>query len=1025
MIAPGTRLGPYEIVGQIGVGGMGVVYRARDPRLERDLAIKVLAAEQADALARERFVREARAASSLNHPHIVTIYDVGEADGIGSYFAMELVLGRTLREIAHGGPISPSRALALAIQIADALAAAHAHGIVHRDLKPENVIVKSDETVKILDFGLARTPAEAPTLRSLATTQAGTILGTPGYMAPEQARGEVANFAADQFALGAILYELLSGRRAFAKSSAIETAVAAITDEPVSIRELCPTLPQPLEWTIRRCLSKRADERYTSTRDLHRDLLVLHEHASKPQASAPVTLELSVPADSTPLIGRDREVAQLRELLTRGDLRLVTLTGPGGVGKSRLAAETVRGLSAYFDAGIYFVPLAPLDDFRLVPSAIAQVLEVRIGSDGALAALKSHLRARSGRLLLVLDNFEHLADAATTIAEIVDASPGVCIVVTSRSVLHLSAEREFPVPALGLPDAAARSRADVVARAPAVALFVERASAARAGFAVTAENAAAIAEICARRDGLPMALELAAARIKMLTPAALLARLEGRLLTLGGGARDLPERQQTIRNAIDWSHELLSMEDQRLFRRLAVFVDGWSLEAAEAVCDVRQDLDQDIFDGMTSLVEKNLCQQLDRSDEPRFTMLQTIREYAREKLDASDDAPIAARAHAAYLMVLADEGDSSDPNAQARWLARCDVELANIRAAIDHLTATRATEWGLRLSIALLPYWQGRGYLAEGHRRLATLLDLGDTTVSLELRARAMFAVSTLLNPSAHYSESRRWAEQARHLYLEIGDRRGAAIAANSVGVASRGLGEYASARQSFEESLETWRTIGDLTAQARALSNLASIDALENRPDDAIAHYRECRAMFDQAGDDVGATWSLVHEGDVRRGQHQLEVARRLYSEALERFQRLDYDWGVSSAHEALGHVARTERRGADAQRHFSEALAAARQHGDLRGVSRILEAVSILFGESGDARRALMLAGAAASLRETIGAPQSRVERETLEVSLRAFRTGPHARDAARSWVEGSALSIDDAIASAAASGPYPQKP
>jgi serine/threonine-protein kinase len=205
VIAPGTRLGPYEIVGQIGVGGMGIVYRARDPRLERDLAIKVLAAEQADALARERFVREARAASSLNHPHIVTIYDVGEADGIGSYFAMELVLGRTLREIAHGGPISPSRALALAIQIADALAAAHAHGIVHRDLKPENVIVKSDETVKILDFGLARTPAEAPTLRSLVTTQAGTILGTPGYMAPEQARGEVANFAADQFALGAIL----------------------------------------------------------------------------------------------------------------------------------------------------------------------------------------------------------------------------------------------------------------------------------------------------------------------------------------------------------------------------------------------------------------------------------------------------------------------------------------------------------------------------------------------------------------------------------------------------------------------------------------------------------------------------------------------------------------------------------------------------------------------------------------------------------------------------------------------------
>src|SRR5712691_7057817 len=715
-LTSGTKLGPYEIIGPLGAGGMGEVYRARDARLDRSVAIKILpAAFSTDSDRLHRFEQEARSASALNHPNIVTIYALG-LDASTHYIAMELVEGKTLRELLASGLLPIRKAIEIAAQVAEGLAKAHEAGITHRDLKPENLMVSHDGFVKILDFGLAKlvSPSgehfDMRTTSGPAHTAPGLILGTVGYMSPEQASGDPLDFRSDQFSFGLVLYEMVTGRRAFQKSTAAETLVAILREQPEPIGIQNRDAPAPLCWAIERCLAKEPHKRYVSTRDLARELAAIRDRFSEKPVRQVETRATNLPVQRTGVVGREKEVAAAKELLLRQDVRLVTVTGPGGIGKTRLAVQVASGLVERFPGGTHFVPLSSLSDPGLIASAIVQTLRIReAGGQSPLEMLKENLQdSLRAPMLLLLDNFEHLVQAAPTVAELLAMAPNLKILVTSRAALHVYGEHEFPVPPLALPDSRSMPSVEVLSQYPAVALFVQRAVAAKPDFELNRENAPAVTEICARLDGLPLAIELAAARIKVLSPSSMRTRLASRLQLLTGGARDLPQRQQTLRAAMDWSYELLSPAEQKLFRRLSVFVGGCTLEGAEAVCDTNSDLHLDLLDGMASMVDKSLVQQVESAKgESRFVMLETIREYALEKLKASREETSTKRAHAAYCLVLAEEEAPEQSGVGgAIWLERLTVENDNFRAALERLTDIGDAEWGLRLGAALFRFWE-------------------------------------------------------------------------------------------------------------------------------------------------------------------------------------------------------------------------------------------------------------------------------------------------------------------------------
>jgi predicted ATPase/class 3 adenylate cyclase len=446
----------------------------------------------------------------------------------------------------------------------------------------------------------------------------------------------------------------------------------------------------------------------------------------------------NLPMQPTLLVGREREVEDIRGRLLAPEVRLLTLTGPGGTGKSRLALQAAADLIEEFEDGVYFVALATLTDPTLVASSVAQVLGVReSGNQPLIEGIEDYLQDK--RLLLVLDNFEQILEAAPLASELLSSAPHLKVLATSRIPLRIYGEREYAVPPLAIPDPKMLPALEVLSQYEAVRLFIERAEAAKAGFEITSENAPAVAEICARLDGLPLAIELAAARIKLLPPNAILARLSNRLKLLTGGARDLPERQRTLRGAIEWSHTLLEEGEKTLFARMAVFSGGRTLEAVEAVCDAEGDLPMDVFDGVSSLVDNSLLRQEEGPEsEPRFVMLETIHEYAREKLRESGEADQIGRAHTGYFLALAEEAEPELTGSdQVGWLERLEAEHDNLRAALSRSLERSDAELGLGLASALLYFWFQRGYWGEGRGWLEEALAV-NAGAAAPLRAKAL-----------------------------------------------------------------------------------------------------------------------------------------------------------------------------------------------------------------------------------------------------------------------------------------------
>jgi predicted ATPase len=715
-------------------------------------------------------------------------------------------------------------------------------------------------------------------------------------------------------------------------------------------------------------------------------------------------------------VGREREAAATKELLLRQDVRLVTITGPGGIGKTRLAVEVASGLIEWFPGGIYFVPLSPLSDPSLIASVIVQTLGIReTGGQSPLEILKKNFQdsARSPTLFL-MDNFEHLVQAAPTLAELLAMGPNLKILVTSRAALHVYGEHEFPVPPLALPDSRSKTSVEVLSQYPAVALFIQRAIAAKPDFKLNQENAPTVTEICARLDGLPLAIELAAARIKVLSPASMLTRLANRLQLLTGGARDLPERQQTLRAAMDWSYDLLTAAEQKLFRRLSVFVGGCNLEGVEAVCDTKGDLHLDLLDGMASMVDKSLAQQVEQANgESRFVMLETIREYALEKLEVSEEKVLTKRSHAAYCLVLAEEEAQEQCAGEGtEWLDRFALEHDNFRAALDWLTETGDAEWGLRLGTALFRFWEIREYLAEGRDRLGRLLKLVGAAAPTKARARALFAAGVLAGGQGDYCSSQTLISESRDIAGQLGDKTGIAVSLNALAVVARDRGDVANAYTLFEESLSLWRELGDQKAVARSLSNLANIAKLQGAHNLARALYDECISIFRGLGDRTGIAWSLNYQGDVARDQGDSAAARTLYEQGLAIFRELGDRWGIAGIVADLGSLAREQRNYPLAHSLYRESTKIFQELEHKRGIARLLECFACLAAVQLDAERSLRLAGAAAALRQSIGAPLTPAEQAKLESALEPARRILNETASATAWSEGGRRPVEQVI-------------
>ncbi len=859
-----TVMARYRIVRHLGSGTMGDVYLAWDEQLERPVALKFLrdARDEASDASVARFRAEARAAARLDHPHVATVFDNGETADRRRFIVMAYYAGESLKQRIERGALPATEALRIASQLASALAEAHAAGIVHRDVKPANVLFDAAGAARLTDFGIAKLLSEP------APHDTGLTLGTPAYMSPEQRRGEPADAGADLWALGVMLHEMLTGRRPGQGNDA-----PPVGEAPGAAHALVAAL-----------LADDRALRPARAEDVRQALddILANVRAPSPRGSLPGTV--------TSLIGREHELSATTSLLAQ--TRLLTLTGPGGTGKTRLALALAAQVRDGYADGAWFVSLAEIGNAALVPSAIAHALGARdLGTLPSPELAVSAIGAR--KLLLLLDNFEHVLGAASFVAMVLAKCANARVLVTSREPLHVQGEQVFPVPPLRTAHGPGEQTADT----EAIRLFVSRARAVRPSFTLDDESLPVVAEICRRLDGLPLALELAAARAKLLSPRAILSRLEQRSDLLRAEGDDRPARHGTMRTVMEWSYVLLTDEERALFCRLAVFTGGVSLEGAEAVATelaAHAPTASRALDVIASLSSKSLIQSEEQPDgEPRLVMLETVREFGLDRLVASDGVTEARRAHRRYCLTLAERGaERMRGPGQAEWLHRLERDYANFRLALD--VALEDPGDGVRdaarLAVALHRLWLARGPLHEGisyiHRILAAAELPGAPPLDGLLLARLLSSAAHLAGARSLFRDAAGLFTRALVLYRAAGDQAGVAATLNNLAWQVWALGDLATGAAMSMEAMEVHQQLGDELGMALSRNNLAWIAMERGELDVSEAHFQAVIESHRRRGDARSAAFSMSWLGTLAARRGDVARAVALHEQSLNQGQ-------------------------------------------------------------------------------------------------------------------------------------------
>ncbi|RYE41020.1 MAG: tetratricopeptide repeat protein [Hyphomicrobiales bacterium] len=922
----------FEDAQEIGRGGFGVVYRCSQAALDRTVAVKVLTADL-DEENRARFLREQRAAGRLTgHPHIVNVLHAGVTEDGRPFIVMPYHAQGSLDErIRRHGPLPLDEALRLGVKMAGALAAAHRLGILHRDVKPGNILITDYGEPALTDFGIAH-------IAGGFETTAGVVTGSPAFTAPEVVAGEPPSPAADVYGLGATLFAAVTGHAAFERRSG-EQVVAQflrITSEPVpDPRE--HGIPEDISASIERAMSSDHESRPAAAElrqqleasELHHgfpvDEMALHPGPGVVQESAPVVLPHSssplrapngrrspldpgrtdgLPLELTSFVDRRAELAEAKNMLATS--RIVTLTGIGGVGKTRLAVRVATKMKRDFPDGVFLVELGELRDQSLLVSVVAGAVGLRDGSGRPpLDVLVKFLAGRD--VLLLLDNCEQVVDAVAKVVEaLLRACPRLRILATSREPINIGGEAVLPVPPLAVPDL--EETPGAIHRNDAVTLFVERGAAAVPGFELTEDTKVTIARICQRLEGLPLPIELAAARLRAMSSEQILQRLSDRYALLTRGSRDAPSRQQTLRMCIDWSHDLCAPQEQRVWALLSVFAGSFELEAAEEVCRNRQGT-EDLLDTVSSLVDKSILTREDSGATVRFRMLETVRDYGREKAQETGDYLELLQRHRDWYERLALESEADwISSRQLDWITKIGRDLPNLRQALEFCLSDDV-EGGLRIAGALLPFWHSQGLFSEGRRWLDRLLTSAPGQVTPD-RSKALYAGSLMAGLQGDLPAVAALVDEGIALTAQTSDPIAHAHIDFAAGYLALFGGKMSDACLHFEKAVQVYETRGALPFQVSARGSLGLTYALLNDAEQAIECYERVLALTEDRGESLYRAYTLWALAIAVWRQGDRVRADRLLGQALEESRRINDRLSVSVCLQALAWIAAEEEK-------------------------------------------------------------------------------------------------------------------